>query len=329
MTLTELRYIVALYQTGHFGRAAERCHVSQPTLSIAVKKLEEELDVALFERGRNQVRATPIGQRIIQQAQQVLEQARKVKELAEIGKDPLGTRLAIGAIFTVGPYLFPCFVPGLQQRAPKMPLYIEESFTAVLREKLRNGDLDAIIVALPFTEPDVVTLPLYDEPFVVLMPADHPLAAQEAIDRDVIQGEPVLLLGEGHCFRDQVLAACPGLDKSLYQGDSLLQSVVEGSSLETLKHMVASRLGITVLPLTAAQVGPYGQGVLTVRPFADPQPTRTVALAWRASFPRPQAIDVVSQSIRQCSMGQTPANPAPGSRAAAAEASVDQAAGGA
>lgn len=304
MTLTELRYIVALYQTSHFGRAAERCHVSQPTLSIAVKKLEEELDVTLFERSRNQVRATAVGLRIIQQAQVTLEQANRVRELAEAGKDPLGSRLAIGAIFTVGPYLFPCFVPGLQQLAPKMPLYIEESYTAVLREKLRAGELDAIIVALPFTEPDVVTQPLYDEPFVVLMPADHPLAKEEAIGNDVIAEQSVLLLGEGHCFRDQVLAACPGLEQTLLLADPQLQSVVEGSSLETLKHMVASRLGITVLPLAAAQVGAYGQGVLAMRPFRDPQPRRTVGLAWRASFPRPQAIEVVSQSIRQCPVGR-------------------------
>ncbi|MDX9874131.1 MAG: LysR substrate-binding domain-containing protein [Spongiibacteraceae bacterium] len=302
MTLTELRYIVALHQTGHFGRAAERCHVSQPTLSIAIKKLEDELDVALFERSRNQVRATPIGQRIIQQAQQVLEQVQVIHELAEAGKDPLGSRLAVGAIFTVGPYLFPCFIPGLQQGAPNMPLYVEENFTAALREKLRSGELDVIIVALPFTEPDVVTLPLYDEPFVVLMPADHPLTKQEAIEPQQLERETVLLLGEGHCFRDQVLEACPGLGRNLHSSAEPLQSVVEGSSLETLKYMVASGLGLTILPASAAQLGTYGEGVMTTRPFTDPQPTRTVALAWRASFPRPQAIDVVSRSIRQCSI---------------------------
>lgn len=301
MTLTELRYIVALHQTGHFGRAAERCHVSQPTLSIAIKKLEDELNVALFERSRNQVRATPLGQRIIQQAQQVLEQAQVIRELAESGKDPLGSRLAVGAIFTVGPYLFPCVIPGLQQGAPKMPLYIEENFTASLREKLRSGELDVIIVALPFTEPDVVTLPLYDEPFVVLMPADHPLASAAAVAPERLLDETVLLLGEGHCFREQVLAACPGLDRSLRSADDQLQSVVEGSSLETLKYMVASGLGLTILPESAAQLGTYGDGVLTTRPFTGQQPQRTVALAWRASFPRPQAIDVVSRAIRQCS----------------------------
>lgn len=300
MTLTELRYIVALHQTGHFGKAADRCHVSQPTLSIAIKKLEEELDVSLFERSRNQVRATPLGLKIVQQAQAVLEQANQIRELADQGRDPLGSRLSVGAIFTVGPYLFPCFVPELQRLAPKMPLYIEESYTAVLREKLRAGDLDAIVIALPFTEPDVVTQPLYEEPFVVLMPGDHPLAEHEQVSARQLEKETVLLLGEGHCFRDQVLSACPGLKKGLSNADAQLQSVVEGSSLETLKHMVASRLGITILPMSAAQTAHYGAGTLAMRPFASPEPRRTVALAWRASFPRHKAIDVVSQAIRHC-----------------------------
>jgi LysR family transcriptional regulator, hydrogen peroxide-inducible genes activator len=300
MTLTELRYIVALHQTGHFGKAADRCHVSQPTLSIAIKKLEDELEVAIFERSRNQVHATPLGLKIIEQAQAVLEQAHHIRELADQGKDPLGSRLSVGAIFTVGPYLFPYFVPELRKLAPNMPLYIEESYTAVLREKLRASELDVIIIALPFTEPDVVTQSLYEEPFVVVMPGDHPLAKEKVIPARALEKETVLLLGEGHCFRDQVLAACPGLRKSISHGDAQLQSVVEGSSLETLKHMVASRLGITVLPLSAAQIIPYGKDTLAIRPFTDPVPRRTVALAWRASFPRHQAIDVVGQAIRQC-----------------------------
>ncbi|HUH37833.1 MAG TPA: LysR substrate-binding domain-containing protein, partial [Spongiibacteraceae bacterium] len=297
MTLTELRYIVALHDTGHFGRAAEKCAVSQPTLSIAVRKLEDELGVALFERSRSQVKATPIGERILRQAHTVLEQAGRIKELADEGRDPLGSRLSVGAIYTVGPYLFPCFVPQLQRLAPDMPLYIVESYTGVLREKLRASELDTIIVALPFTEPDVVTQPLYDEPFVVLMPADHPLAAEKAIDPARLEQETILLLGEGHCFRDQVLEACPGLLKGMGKATEQLRSVVEGGSLETLKHMVASRLGLTVLPRSAAGIDQYGGGLVT-RPFVAPAPKRTVALAWRASFPRHQAIDVISEAIR-------------------------------
>ncbi len=303
MTLTELRYIVALHQTRHFGKAAEKCFVSQPTLSVAVKKLEEELDVALFERSRNQVTATPLGQQVIQQAQIVLKQANVINELAQGGRDPLGTTLSIGAIFTIGPYLFPHFVPRLQKNAPKMPLYIEENYTAELRKKLRQGDLDAIVIALPFTEPDVVTQRLYDEPFVVVLNKDHPLAARKSITAKQLEKEQVLLLGEGHCFRDQVLEAYPSLKKSMTKSYDALQSVVEGSSLETLKYMVASGLGITILPASAAQLDQYGSGSLVARPFANSSPKRTVALAWRASFPRHQAIEALSLAIRECPLG--------------------------
>lgn len=299
MTLTELRYIVALQQTAHFGKAAEKCCVSQPTLSVAIKKLEEELNVTLFERSRNQVRVTPSGQKIIQQAQIVLEQTDVIYQLADSGKDALASPLAVGAIFTVGPYLFPHFVPQLQTFAPSMPLYIEENYTAVLREKLRSGELDAIIVALPFNEPDVVTQALYEEPFVVLLHADHPLTQCETVCSRQVEQERVLLLGEGHCFRDQVLDACPGLRNKFATTTDNLQSVVEGGSLETLKHMVASKLGITILPRSATQHDHYNDSTLTTRPLAAPRSTRTVALAWRASFPRHKAIDVLGQSIRQ------------------------------
>jgi LysR family hydrogen peroxide-inducible transcriptional activator len=303
MTLTELRYIVALNQTGHFGKAAEKCFVSQPTLSVAIKKLEDELHVAIFERSRSQVRATPLGQRIIQQAQTVLEQAKLITELANSGQDPLGSTLSIGAIFTVGPYLFPHFVPHLQKAAPAMPLYIEENYTAVLREKLRTGELDAIVIALPFNEPDVVTQGLYEEPFVVLLPRDHPLTASKTITPRQLEKEQVLLMGEGHCFRDQVLNACPGLRKHLHSGKDPLQSVVEGSSLETLKYMVASGLGITILPASATQLTQHISSSLTTRPLQHSASKRTVALAWRASFPRHQAIDVLSQAIRKSQPG--------------------------
>ena len=299
MTLTELRYIVALFETGHFRKAAELCHVSQPTLSIAVKKLEEELDVTLFERSRHKVTATPIGERIVQQARTVLRETRNLEQLAEQGRDPLGSVLSVGAIYTVGPYLFPRLISRLSQIAPQMPLFIEENYTAVLRVKLSAGDLDAIFVALPFTEPDVVTRAVYDEPFVVLLRDDHPLSGEKQVEPDALAHHRVLLMGEGHCFRDQVLEACPGLQQSLSDGYARGQTMLEGSSLETLKHMVASGLGITVLPESAANVAQYGEDTLAVRPFAEPVPRRSVALAWRASYPRHQAIDILIEALRQ------------------------------
>lgn len=304
MTLTELRYIVTLAQEQHFGRAAERCFVSQPTLSIAVKKLEEELGVALFERSKSRVSATPLGEKIVAQANLVLEQTSAIKDIANEGKDQLSSPLSVGAIFTIGPYLLPYFIPELQREASSMPLYVEEGYTATLRTKLRKGELDVIIVALPFTEADVVTQPLYEEPFVVLMRRDHPLACEEAIDPQSLDQEEVLLLGEGHCFRDQVLETCPNLKVSMehngHSAQGKVRTAAEGSSLETLRHMVASGLGITILPISAAQGSGYSEEVLVTRPFSGNAPKRTVALAWRASFPRFKAIDALRGAILRC-----------------------------
>ena len=298
MTLTELRYIVTLAQEQHFGRAASKCFVSQPTLSVGVKKLEDELGIALFERTRNAVRVTPMGDMIVNQAQKVLEEAASIKQLAQSGQDQLSTSLRVGAIYTIGPYLFPHLVPQLSSLAPKMPLYIEENFTAVLRRKLRMGELDAIIIALPFNEPDVLTRPLYDEPFRVLLPGGHPWEKQKEIDPADLTKEELLLLGEGHCFRDQILEACPTLAAKKEAGAD--GSGIEATSLETIRHMVASGMGISVLPQSALVDSHYAPNVLSTRPFRSPSPSRTVALAWRASFPRPKAVDVLSEALRQC-----------------------------
>jgi LysR family hydrogen peroxide-inducible transcriptional activator len=295
MTLTELRYIVTLAQERHFGRAAEKCFVSQPTLSVAVKKLEGELNIALFERRKNAVSPTPLGEKIIQQAEKILAETRVLKELAETGKDQLSSPLRVGAIFTIGPYLFPHLVPQVHKQAPQMSLFIEESYTAVLRRQLREGELDAIIVALPFNEPDVITRSLYDEPFVVVMRKDHALTKLDYINAEMLPDQNLLLLGEGHCFRDQVLELCPALSQ---QKNNSLGSVTQGSSLETLKYMVATGLGITVLPKSA--VGNLDSNLITTRPFASPAPLRTVALAWRASFPRGKAIDLLLDTAGKC-----------------------------
>lgn len=299
MTLTELRYIVTLAQEQHFGRAAERCHVSQPTLSVGVKKLEDELGVLIFERTKNAVRLTPVGEGIVAQAQRVLEQAQGIRELAQAGKNQLATPLRVGAIYTIGPYLFPHLVPQLHRVAPDMPLYIEENFTHVLRDKLRTGELDAIIVALPFQEVDILTRPLYDEPFYVVMAAGHPWTSLDSIRTESLSDQNLLLLGEGHCFRDQVLEACPTSRKT-----ESPHTTIESSSLETIRHMVASGLGISVLPLSAVETHHYAPGILEVRPLVDPVPFRTVAIAWRASFPRPKAIEVLFDSIRLCSLAR-------------------------
>lgn len=296
MTLTELRYIVTLAREQHFGQAAERCHVSQPTLSIAVKKLEQELGVELFERSKSRVSPTPTGESVIAQAQKVLEESSRIQDIADAGKDQLNSPLRVGAIFTIGPYLFPQFIPKLRELAPNMPLVVEESYTATLRRRLRNGDLDVIVIALPFTEPDVVSQPLYTEPFVVLLPDKHRLAAKKTIKPVDLDGENILMLGEGHCFREQVLEAMPNLvhpkDK-----DRAIRTDTEGSSLETMRHMVASGLGITILPLSAVLGTQNRLQNLVAVPFASPAPCRTTALAWRVSFPRHKAVDALRKAI--------------------------------
>ncbi len=308
MTLTELKYIVSLAEEKHFGRAAERCHVSQPTLSVAVKKLEDELGVVLFERSKSQVAATEIGKKVIEQSCRVLNEAGMIQDIVQEGKDPLAAPLKLGAIYTIGPYLFPHLVPEIRRVAPDMPLYVEENYTSVLTEKLKNSRLDAIIIALPFQEPEVLTLPLYDEPFVVLLPKQHPLAKKKSISAVDLLSDNLLMLGPGHCFRDQLLDACPQIEQALVQRESSQQAnkvkkgalITEGSSLETIKQMVATGFGISVLPLSAA-TGPSNLADLVeVRHFDAPAPSRTVAVAWRVTFPRTKAIDTLALAAGQC-----------------------------
>ena len=297
MTLTELRYIVAVARERHFGRAAESCFVSQPTLSVAVRKLEEEIGVALFERGTNEISVTVLGQQIVAQAQRVLEAVEVIRQLAQQGKDPLDGPLRLGAIYTIGPYLLPHLIPALGKRAPRMPLLIVESFTADLSERLRNGELDVIVISLPFAEPGIMTQPLYDENFVVAMPAKHAWSSKKSIKAVDLPTQNLLLLGSGHCFRDQVLKVCPALNRSSGAGPGSMQQTLEGSSLETIRHMVASGAGITVLPCSSATSSSAEKKLLAIKPFAPPAPTRRVALAWRQSFPRTAAIEAVRQAI--------------------------------
>ncbi len=294
MTLTELRYIVALAREKHFGKAAERCHVSQPTLSVAVKKLEDRLEVLLFERTPGDIRLTPVGERICTQAEKVLAEASRVEELAQIGKDPLVGPLRLGVIYTIAPYLLPRLIPALHGLAPLMPLYLQENFTHRLAESLKNGELDAAIVAAPFDEPGIVTRALYDEPFHVALPAQHPLAARSELDKEEIDPSQLLILGQGNCFRDQVVSACPQLTTP-----GKIEQAMEGSSLETMRHMVASGAGIAVVPASACASWPANDPLFVTRPFKAPAPSRRVVLAWRVTFPRPQAMDVLYQAICQ------------------------------
>jgi LysR family hydrogen peroxide-inducible transcriptional activator len=291
MTFNELRYIVAVAQERNFRRAAEKSFISQPALSLAIQKLEQELDIKIFERGKNEVSVTPVGAEIVEQAHRALEEVERIRELAKQGKDQLASTLRLGIIYSVGPYLLPDLVPSLKRLAPGMTLEIEENITANLETLLRNGKLDVIIIALPFGDAGILTRPLYDEPFEVVVDNQHRWAKRRSIKSQELAAEKVLLLDSGHCFSNQVAEACPDLDR---KGADIQQ----GTSFETIRNMVASGLGITVLPASANSAR-YRNRLLQVIPFAKPVPSRRIALAWRKSFARTQAIEVLAKAIAQ------------------------------
>lgn len=299
MTLTELRYIVAVARERHFGRAAASCFVSQPTLSVAVKKLEDELSIVLFERSAGDVTLTPIGEQIVAQAQRVLEEAQTVKQIAQQGKDPLAGSLRLGAIYTINPYLLPWLIPQLRLQAPQMQVLLEENYTSRLVEMLKQGDIDVAVLAEPFSETGIETLAVYDEDFVVATPKGHSWAAYDRIDPELLSQENVLLLSPGNCFRDQVLQSCPDLNRESLPAGSL-QRTLQGSSLTTIRHMVMGGIGVTVLP--ASSVTKADEQLLEIRPFVEPAPSRRVILAWRRNYPRLAAVDAVRQAIQQSRM---------------------------
>lgn len=299
MTLTELRYIVAVARERHFGRAATSCFVSQPTLSVAVKKLEDELGIALFERSAGDVTLTPIGTQIVAQAQRVLEEAQVVKQLAQQGKDPLAGALRIGAIYTISPYLLPWLIPQLRTRAPQMQILLEENYTGRLAEMLKQGEIDVAVLAEPFHEAGIATQVVYEESFVVAAPKGHAWEKLSGIEASRLSDENVLLLSPGNCFRDQVLQSCPDLNRESLPIGSL-QRTLQGSSLTTIRHMVMGGIGVTVLP--ASSVSAADEQSLVIRPFKGDAPMRRVLLAWRRNYPRATAIEAVRQAILGCAL---------------------------
>ena len=308
MTLTELKYIVAVAREKHFGKAAEACFVSQPTLSVAVKKLEDELELKLFERSAGEVTVTPLGDEIVRQAQSVLEQAAEIKEIAKRGKDPLGGPLKLGVIYTIGPYLLPDLVRQNIALTPQMPLMLQENFTVRLLEMLRTGEIEAAILAEPFPDTGLAIAPLYDEPFLAALPSSHPLAAGTEVTTEQLKSEHMLLLGSGHCFRDHVLQVCPEFAGFASSGEGIRKSF-EGSSLETIKHMVAAGMGVTLVPrLSVPAPGAHGQDALVrYLPVVDDHPgaappTRRVVLAWRRSFTRYEAIAALRNAVYGCAL---------------------------
>ena len=289
MTFNELRFIVAVARERNFRRAAEKSFISQPALSLAIQKLEQELGVSIFERGKNEVNLTKIGALIVEQAQRTLDDAARIREIAAQDNDPLTGILRVGIIHSVGPYLLPELIPALKKIAPHMPLEVEENITANLDVLLRNGKLDVIIIALPFGDSGIHTQALYDEAFEVVVGSDHHWATRRSIKAAELSQEKILLLDAGHCFSNQVAEACPELHR---KGAEIQQ----GTSLETIRNMVASGLGITVMPASANSTR-YRNRLLKIIPFTKPAPSRRISLAWRKSFARTPAIDALGRAI--------------------------------
>ncbi len=313
MTLTELKYIVAVAREKHFGRAADACYVSQPTLSVAIKKLEEELDVKICERSAGEVSVTPLGEAIVRQAQSVLEQAAEIKEIAKRGKDPLSGALTLGVIYTIGPYLLPELVRNSIKMTPQMPLMLQENFTVKLLEMLRTGEIDCAIVAEPFPETGLAMAPLYDEPFMAAVPSNHPLAQQDAVTTTDLKNETMLLLGSGHCFRDHVLEVCPEFARYASNAEGIRRTF-EGSSLETIKHMVAAGMGVTLVPRLSvpkealesprrrATDDPHIRYLPIHNEDGHEPPSRRVVLVWRRSFTRYEAIAALRNAVYACEL---------------------------
>jgi LysR family hydrogen peroxide-inducible transcriptional activator len=319
MTLTELKYMVAVARERHFGKAADACHVSQPTLSVAIKKLEEELGVKLFERNVNEVTVTPLGDEIVRQAQGVLEQAEHIRQIARRGLDPLAGPLRLGVIYTVAPYLLPDLVRQAIMRTPQMPLMLHENFTVRLLEMLRSGEIDCAIMAEPFPDTGLAIAPMYDEPFMAAVPSSHALAGRTQVSAKELKSETMLLLGNGHCFRDHVLEVCPEFARFSSDAEGIRKSF-EGSSLETIKHMVAAGMGVTLVPrlgvpreALAAQASPkarnrrsgtqsYVKYLQVTGESGGEAPTRRVVLAWRRSFTRYEAIAALRNAIYACEL---------------------------
>lgn len=289
MKLTSLRYLVAFADEGSFSRAAEKCHVSQPTLSVALQNLEGELGIALIERNKGHVALTDIGWQVAAQARKALDETRRIEQVAQLGKDPLHGTFRLGVIHTIGPYLLPELIAAMRRTAPDTQLFIEESMTALLADYLKYGTVDAAIIALPFDLPGINTHALYDEPFEVVVPKGHALARRKKIAATEVRGEDVLVLKAGNCFREQVLDACPEISHA--EG-----STHEGHSIETVRCMVASGYGISVLPAGTLN-GVYRSELVVPIPFEEPAPSRRVALAWRKGFPRPQVIEAIIQAV--------------------------------
>ena len=288
MTLSELRVVVSVAQEKNFRRAAAKSFVSQPALSLAIKKIENELGVLIFERNRMGISLTTVGEKIVNQAQIVLEEVDKIKAISAAERNTQQVEVKIGLIYSIAPYLLPSIIPLVKNSSPEIILEAEEDITTNLIKKLEEGSIDAAIIALPFVVPGIETQPLYDEPFKVLIPTKHPWNNKQKINAKELKNEKILLLDNTHCFSMQVREACPGIsDKAEVQA---------GTSLETIRNMVASNLGISILPQSAT-ANNYSNDLINILPFESPIPFRRVAMAFRRGSSKQSSLVKIVKSI--------------------------------
>jgi LysR family hydrogen peroxide-inducible transcriptional activator len=293
MNLRDLRYLVAVADTRHFGKAAARCFVSQPTLSGQIKKLEDELGVTLFERTNRSVEITPAGQTILAHARLILEQADLIQQLARAQRDPLAGPLRIGVIPTLSPYLMPFILRPLKKQYPQMKLVLSEELTDTLLERLRSHEIDGALLATPVPEPDLESLALFDEPFWIAYPRKHPFYTRDRITLRDLRDERLLLLSEGHCLADQAMEVCH-LRERQAQGD---MDDLRAASLETLIQLVGAGFGLTLVPALAMRGSWTTDSGVVAQPLAIANAARRVALVFRRSFPRRTALQAFAQVI--------------------------------
>jgi LysR family hydrogen peroxide-inducible transcriptional activator len=297
MNLKDLKYLVALADTGHFGKAAERTFVSQPTLSAQLKKLEEYLGVKLVERQPKNVQLTDVGRQVVVRARRILDDSDEIIALARHNTDPFAGKLKVGFIPTIGPYLLPRVMQKLRKGLPQLGLMLYEHQTEPLLKRLKDGEIDLAVLALPIAQEGLATRELYAEAFTVALPPQHPLAAKTAIRVQDLKGQTLLLLEDGHCLRDQALEVCSRIE--IREAEDF-----RATSLETLRQMVVAGLGLTLLPETAVE-SPFGsQRGLVIRPFAKPAPTRTVGAVWRKTSTRLPVIDAVCAVLHSAMSGR-------------------------
>ncbi len=289
MTLQELRYLVALADTGHFGQAAEACFVSQSTLSTGLKKLEDYLGVVLFDRSLKRAVPTPIGREIVESARRVVEEAARIREVASYAKDPMDRTVHLGVIPTLGPYYLPHVLTSVREAHPRLRLLLREEMTPHMLAHLAEGKLDAGLLALPILDPALEVKPLFEEPFLAAVPADHDLAKARSVRIDDLAKAGLLLLEEGHCLRDQALDAC--------HLEGLKSEEIRATSLETLRQMVAMGLGVTLIPALACAGSVPARTSVALKPLVKPGASRTIGLVWRRRSPLAYTMEKLAETL--------------------------------